>query len=431
MRDPLTWSFPLGRLFGINIRVHLFFPLVAIGLVLRVAFQKDVLPLLWLEACVLMALLFVSVLLHEFGHCFGARWVDGEANEVLIWPLGGLANIEVPHTPWANFVATIAGPAVNLLLCLVTAGLLAGAGMMPSLNPVIYPFDTVLYSWKDDTYAGNKKGRGDLSKFTAYQETGQKDQWVSKTQVDPATSKTLNGKAVDVVKVEPWKVDLRKADAEKKVEEAWLLKADDKVEVQETAVPNSIWMVQIARLFQLNYLLLLLNLLPAFPLDGGRMLQCFLWWRNDYRHGTLTAIFIGFLVMFATILLAIVTGEPLVLLLAVFIYLSCRRQWILLEGGGEESVFGYDFSEGYTSLEREQPAQGASRRPSWIKKRVAAAPRRPETAARTGTARGGGAAHGRAAGEGAARRHAGADRRGTPLPEAGQREIPQPVGGLG
>jgi Zn-dependent protease len=366
MRDPMTWSFPLPRLFSVAIRVHLLFPIVVLGFIGRIAYI-DPRPGLWVEATVLMLMLFASVLLHEFGHCFGARWVDGEANEVLIWPLGGLANIEVPHTPWANFVATIAGPAVNLLLCLVTAALLAGAGMMPSLNPVIYPFDTVLYSWKDETYAGNKLGRGDLEKFTAYQETGQKDQWVSLTQVDTATSTAKNGKAVDLVKVDPWKVDFRKADAEKKVDEAWLLKADDKVVVQATPVPNSIWMVQIARLFQLNFLLLLLNLLPAFPLDGGRMLQCFLWWRNDYRHGTLTAIFIGFLVMFATILLAIVTGEPLVLLLAVFIYLSCRRQWILLEGGGEESVFGYDFSEGYTSLEREQPTPTPRRRQGWLK----------------------------------------------------------------
>jgi Zn-dependent protease len=370
MRDPMTWSFPLPRLFSVAIRVHLLFPIVVLGFIGRIAYL-DPRPGLWVEATVLMLMLFASVLLHEFGHCFGARWVDGEANEVLIWPLGGLANIEVPHTPWANFVATIAGPAVNLVLCLVTAALLAGGGMMPSLNPLIYPFDTVLYSWKDDTYAGNKSGRGELLKFTAYQETGQKDQWVSKTQVvnttDNMTNKT-NGKAVDLVKVEPWKVDFRKADAEKKVDlDAWLLKADDKVEVQATEVPNSIWMVQIARLFQLNLLLLLLNLLPAFPLDGGRMLQCFLWWRNDYRQGTLMAIFAGFLVMFATILLSIVTGEPLVLLLAVFIYLSCRRQWILLETGGEESVFGYDFSEGYTSLERETPTPTPRRRQGWLR----------------------------------------------------------------
>jgi hypothetical protein len=41
--------------------------------------------------------------------------------------------------------------------------------------------------------------------------------------------------------------------------------------------------------------------------------------------------------------------------LAIFIYISCRQQWIILETGGEEALFGYDFSQGYTSLERDQP----------------------------------------------------------------------------
>src|SRR5262245_20112957 len=275
MRDPMTWSFPLPRLFSVAIRVHLLFPLVALGLVGRVAYL-DPRPGLWIEATVLMLMLFASVLLHEFGHCFGARWVDGEANEVLIWPLGGLANLEVPHTPWANFVATVAGPVVNLVLCLVTAAMLAGGGMMPSLNPLAYPFDPVLYSWQDQTYVGNKSGRGDLYKYTAYRESGQNGPWVSVTQVNTSDSTSKSGKPVDLVKLHPSEVDLRKADEAKKVEEALVLKADDKVVVQATPVLHSIWMVQIARLFQLNLLLVLLNLLPAFPLDGGRMLQCFL-----------------------------------------------------------------------------------------------------------------------------------------------------------
>ena len=33
-----------------------------------------------------------------------------------MWPLGGLAYVEVPHTPRANFITTAAGPAVNLFL---------------------------------------------------------------------------------------------------------------------------------------------------------------------------------------------------------------------------------------------------------------------------------------------------------------------------
>src|SRR3954471_22938607 len=102
MHDPFAWSVPLGRLFGVTVRVHWLFPFVALGAVLQVAFHKPYPEYkppegAWVDAAVLIGLLFVSVLLHEFGHCFGARAVDGDAQEILLWPLGGLAACEVPH----------------------------------------------------------------------------------------------------------------------------------------------------------------------------------------------------------------------------------------------------------------------------------------------------------------------------------------------
>ena len=59
-------------------------------------------------------------------------------------------------------------------------------------------------------------------------------------------------------------------------------------------------------------------------------------------------------------------NEVLAVFLALFIYFACHRQWLLLETGGEEGLFGYDFSQGYTSLERD-PVQAAPpvRRVSW------------------------------------------------------------------
>src|SRR4051812_45497376 len=103
MWGPFSWSLPLGGLFCITIRVHVFFPIVALGLILRMTY-RDLAPVgTWIDATMLMALLFLAVLLHEFGHCAGARLVDGDAHQILLWPLGGLAAIEVPHTPRANF----------------------------------------------------------------------------------------------------------------------------------------------------------------------------------------------------------------------------------------------------------------------------------------------------------------------------------------
>ena len=73
------------------------------------------------HACRAMAILFVSVLLHEFGHCFAARWIGGEADEILMTPLGGLALADAAAAAAGRAFVTVAGgPLVNVVICLVT-----------------------------------------------------------------------------------------------------------------------------------------------------------------------------------------------------------------------------------------------------------------------------------------------------------------------
>jgi Zn-dependent protease len=299
MRDPSYWSLPLGRLFGISIRAHVLFPLVVLGMVLRVAYQTkptEFPPGTWIDVTVFCGLLFGSVLLHEFGHCFGARAVNGDASEVLLWPLGGLASVDVPHTPGANFLTALAGPLVNLGLCVLCALLLAFT-VDQSFQP---PWSPLWYPWR-------YSGAGDVRLYT----------WGG----------------------------------------------------VETPV-TQVWPVLLARLFYANWVLLLVNvLLPGFPLDGGRMLQSALWRYLGYRQAMVIAIIAGFVCVFVVALGAIAANELLPLLLAGFIFLSCRNQWVLLETGGEDSLFGYDFSQGYTSLERDQgPAAPPRRRTGWWKR---------------------------------------------------------------
>src|SRR5271165_6382594 len=128
MHDPFAWSFPVGRMFGITVRIHWLFPFVALGLILHVALGKNEgTPYpngAWIDVSILLAILFVSVLLHEFGHCFAARWVNGDAQEVLLWPLGGLANVDVPNRPRAHFITAAAGPAVNITIAILCATVL-------------------------------------------------------------------------------------------------------------------------------------------------------------------------------------------------------------------------------------------------------------------------------------------------------------------
>jgi stage IV sporulation protein FB len=298
MRDPFSWSIPLGRLFGISIRVHILFPIVALGLIMRTAYMKDpygntYINGTWIDVSMMCGLTALLVLLHEFGHCFAARSVNGEANEVLLWPLGGLASVDIPHSYRAHFFTAAAGPAVNFVIGLMLAVpffFVNDQVLRPTWNPLWYPFrydeagKILLYTWGGAEYFTDQLG-----------------------------------------------------------------------------------LILLARAFWINWLLFLVNMvLVGFPMDMGRMFQSVLWKYVGYRQATVAAIFAGFITALFVGIVAIVSNELLMLCLAAFIWLSCRQQWYILETGGEESLFGYDFSQGYTSLERDQPiAPPARRRQNW------------------------------------------------------------------
>ena len=60
--------------------------------------------------------LFLIVLLHEFGHVLACRQVGGTANEIVLWPLGGVAMGRPPPRPGAELWTIVAGPLVNVVL---------------------------------------------------------------------------------------------------------------------------------------------------------------------------------------------------------------------------------------------------------------------------------------------------------------------------
>lgn len=108
----LGGAFKIGQLFDINIRVHFLF-LIWIGFELLSSGMDY-------REGLFLAMLFGIVLVHEFGHCFGARSVGGDAHDIVMWPLGGLAYAYAPMTPWAQFVTVAAGPAVNVVFCIAS-----------------------------------------------------------------------------------------------------------------------------------------------------------------------------------------------------------------------------------------------------------------------------------------------------------------------
>ena len=72
----------------------------------------------WLWCVLEYVALFLIVLLHEFGHALACRQVGGKANEILLWPLGGVAYVDPPQRPGPVLWSLAAGPLVNLALLL-------------------------------------------------------------------------------------------------------------------------------------------------------------------------------------------------------------------------------------------------------------------------------------------------------------------------
>ena len=60
--------------------------------------------------------LFLIVTLHEFGHALACRRVGGTANQIVLWPLGGVAYVNPPQRPGATLWSIAAGPLVNVVL---------------------------------------------------------------------------------------------------------------------------------------------------------------------------------------------------------------------------------------------------------------------------------------------------------------------------
>jgi Zn-dependent protease len=75
--------------------------------------------------------LFLIVLMHEYGHALACRQVGGTANQIVLWPLGGVAYVNPPQRPGATLWSIAAGPLVNVALFPV---LLAAVLMCQSLG---------------------------------------------------------------------------------------------------------------------------------------------------------------------------------------------------------------------------------------------------------------------------------------------------------
>lgn len=221
--DGMGWSIRLFDIGGTAVRIHLtFFLLLAwIGVVhyLRGGVAEAI------DGVLFISILFLCVLLHEFGHVWAARRYGIRTPDVTLLPIGGVASLErMPEKPGQEIVVALAGPAVNLVIALVLM-FIVGA-------------------------------RFDLSQVA---------------QLEQAQS-TLT-----------------------------------------------------ARVAAANLALAVFNLIPAFPMDGGRVLRALLALPLGYTRATRVAATIGQVLAVGFAFLGLF-GNPMLVLIAVFIFLAASGE---------------------------------------------------------------------------------------------------------
>lgn len=126
-------SFSIGRLHGIDVRVHLTFFLL-VGLFVIGSTGRDgqgpVAAVVWL------GLIFSCVLVHELAHSVVAQGRGVGVHEIMLLPIGGVSRMEsLPETPRDEFAISIVGPVASV-------GLAALAGMFALVfNHSLVPVD--------------------------------------------------------------------------------------------------------------------------------------------------------------------------------------------------------------------------------------------------------------------------------------------------
>jgi Zn-dependent protease/CBS domain-containing protein len=85
------------------------------------------------------------------------------------------------------------------------------------------------------------------------------------------------------------------------------------------------------KLLEVNVFLVLFNLLPAFPMDGGRVLRALLAMRLEYARATRIAASIGQFMAIGFGLLGLTGGNPILLLIALFVWIGAESEAVQVE----------------------------------------------------------------------------------------------------
>lgn len=128
VNEVLNWSWRLGRLRGVDIRVSWLLGVWMLFEALRFAEGR-----LWLMVPIGLLMPALAMAMHALGHVAACRLVGASFTGTTVSILNNSDQISVPLRPWSHFLVGFGGPATNLLLAaacwggsLATTGLIAG-----------------------------------------------------------------------------------------------------------------------------------------------------------------------------------------------------------------------------------------------------------------------------------------------------------------
>ena len=220
----MTWSFPVGRLFGSELRIHATFFLLLLWVGTSAWAVAG--PAAAVFNVLFILALFFCVVAHEFGHALMARRFGIAIPDITLLPIGGVARLErMPKDPVQEIWVAVAGPAVNVAIWTI---LVVAFGASPGLPEL----------------------------------------------------QNLDNAAADF----------------------------------------------FGQLAAVNLMLVLFNLIPAFPMDGGRVLRAILALTMPHQTATSVAAKVGQVAAVGFALFGLLSGNVVLLLIAFFVFAAAAAE---------------------------------------------------------------------------------------------------------
>lgn len=114
----MKWSFQIGKLFGIPIKVHVTFLLLL--LFIGVVGSRQAGGSAAAFGMISIVLIFFCVILHEIGHSLTAVHYGVDVKDIVLMPIGGVSRMEeIPEDPRKEITISLVGPLVSFGLALI------------------------------------------------------------------------------------------------------------------------------------------------------------------------------------------------------------------------------------------------------------------------------------------------------------------------